>query len=276
VRATVPNHSLTPARNRTVSRWKAAALHLVVSGAVVAGVAFVLIQLWYGWPMFQVMGGAKLLTILAIVDVVIGPLLTLIVFKRGKPSLKFDLVVIFVLQAAFLGYGLYVMAQSRPVFLVGLVDRFEFVRANDLSPENLALGTTPEYRTLSWTGPRLVGGALGRTRDERYRLGMLGLSGQDIHQLPERYVPYAEVEEALLKKVEPAAALASTSDAAARAIGDFAQSHRIDIQELGTLPITSRQGRATMMIRVGTGEILGPIALEPWPDLAPVSDAERH
>ena len=39
------------------------------------------------------------------VDVVIGPLLTLIVFDPKKKHLKFDLVVIAALQLAALAYG---------------------------------------------------------------------------------------------------------------------------------------------------------------------------
>ena len=61
-----------------MSRWKAASLHLALSILVIGAIGAALIALWYGWDLFAVMGGMRQLTILAICDIVIGPLLTLI------------------------------------------------------------------------------------------------------------------------------------------------------------------------------------------------------
>lgn len=49
----------------------------------------------------------RLLATLAAVDLVMGPLLTLVEFKPGKKSLKFDLTAIALLQAGALLYGLH-------------------------------------------------------------------------------------------------------------------------------------------------------------------------
>jgi len=40
---------------------------------------------------------------------------TLIIFKAGKKGLVFDLWVIAILQASFLAYGVFTLAESRPV-----------------------------------------------------------------------------------------------------------------------------------------------------------------
>ena len=81
----------TIASSRGFTRWQASATHLLISVAIAAVALFVLLRVWYPPPLFTAEGGNDLLFILVAVDVVIGPLITLIVFKSGKPGLRFDL-----------------------------------------------------------------------------------------------------------------------------------------------------------------------------------------
>lgn len=252
-----------------MTRWKAAALHLTLSVLIVGAVALGLIFLWYGPDLFALTGGLKLLTILAICDVVIGPLLTLIVYRHGKPSLKFDLAVIALLQIAFLAYGLNVMRNARPIFLVGVLDRFELVFANELTDEDLAQGSAPEYRERSLTGPRLIGGVVARDSKETLDLALSGFAGRDVHLMPGRYTSYTEVAPALALKAKPVSELIGFSKPDdARKLEAAVESTGRDEHSVGFLPIVSRRGRATMLVEVGTGEVLRPVGVEPWPDLA--------
>jgi hypothetical protein len=93
---------------------------------------------WFPQPYLQAAGGGELFSILVGVDVVLGPLVTLIVFDTKKKYLKLDLAVIAILQFAALGYGLSVILQARPVYVVFAVDRLELVLASDIAPEELA------------------------------------------------------------------------------------------------------------------------------------------
>jgi hypothetical protein len=251
-----------------MSRWKAASIHLLLSVLIVSSVALGLIFAWYGWELFTTMGVVKLLGLLAVCDVVIGPLLTLIVFRSGKPSLRFDLTVIALLQIAFLGYGLYVMAQSRPVFMVAVKDRFDLVFANELDPADLAKGGSEEHRTLSWSGPRLVGGKLAQNSDERMSLALSGLDGRDIQMLPERYLPYEEVAAAMLREAQaPEELLKSSKPEAAAKLRDAIASTGREETQVRVLPIISKRGRATMLIAADSGAVLRSVAVDPWPDL---------
>lgn len=251
-----------------MSRWKAAGIHVLLSAVVIGTIGAGLIYFWYGWDLFRLTGGQRLLAVLAACDVTIGPLLTLIVYKAGKKSLKFDLAVIALLQVAFMAYGLNTMRESRPVFLVGVFDRFELVFAGELTPEDLAKGKTPEFSTLSLSGPRIVGGQVAQNSSERLDLALSGMAGKDIHLMPDRYVPYEQVAHDLALKAEPARHLMDLSPPEARqrleralaAIGR-------DANTTAYLPITSRRGRATMLVEVGTGTVLGTVGVDPWPDL---------
>ena len=116
-----------------MTRWSAAGFHLAVS--ILIGIVFVagLRGLWFPGPLFEESGAAGLLTILVPVDVLLGPLLTFLVFKPNKPSLRFDLTVIALLQAVALSYGAWVIAEARPVYVVFFGNQLHVVRSTDVA-----------------------------------------------------------------------------------------------------------------------------------------------
>src|SRR5690349_3518054 len=116
-----------------MSRWKAASIHSLFSLIVAAALGWLLLGLWYPPPYFHAAGADELMLLLVGVDLAIGPLLTLIVFRSGKRGLRFDLTAIAVLQTAALIYGLSVVLKSRPIFLVSAMDHFVLVAANEIT-----------------------------------------------------------------------------------------------------------------------------------------------
>ena len=97
---------------------RAATLHLLISSLVVGVFVAVVVLVWYPPPLLQGAGGARLVLLVAAVDVVLGPLATLVVYRKGKPGLAFDLAVIGLLQAGALAYGVHTAWISRPAYLV--------------------------------------------------------------------------------------------------------------------------------------------------------------
>ncbi len=250
-----------------MTRWKAAAIHfgisLVVIGAVIGG----LLLMWYPPPMFGVFGAAKLALILASVDVVIGPLLTLIVYKAGKRTLKFDLTVIALLQAIALVYGVSIMWQSRPVFLVASVDRFELVFANQLEPADLEQGNEERFRKLPWNGAKLVGAEVPFDGRAKLEAALSGMAGKDIHLTPRYYVDYAKVAPGLLKRGEPLAALRKLGPDAGVEVDAFVAKHELDENWVRYVPVVSSRGRAAMALDGSLGTPIGMLPLDPWRDL---------
>ncbi len=174
-----------------MSRWQAAGIHVGITVVVAILVGTLLFGIWYPPPYFGAGGADHLMIVLVSVDLTIGPLLTLIVFKSGKWGMRFDLWVIALLQVTALGYGLSVMAKSRPIFLVGNIDRFVLVPSNAIEDADIAKGHADEYRTRSWTGAQLVGASIP---DEaaRQKLISAAFAGLDIENFPEYYVPYGD------------------------------------------------------------------------------------
>lgn len=250
-----------------MTRWKAFGLHLGLTVLVFAALALALTATWYPRGLWQAAGALRLFAITAAVSGIVGPLLTLLVFRPGKKHLKFDLGVIALLQAAALGYGLWMMWKTRPVFLVGLLDRFELVLADELDPADLVRGHKPEFRTLSLTGPRLVGATLPVTPEERLQAIMEGLAGKDLHRKPRHYADYGAIARDLARAGQPPDALKGTYPETARAIEAAARALGRDPATVRYLPIVARRGRATMLVDAGTGEVLQAIEVDPWPDL---------
>jgi hypothetical protein len=219
---------------------------------------------WYPPPYFQIAGGNELMLLIMGVDVVVGPILTLAVFKSGKKGLRFDLTVIAVLQIASFCYGASVIARARPVFVVGEVDRFVVVSANALDDKDLAEAKQSEFSTRSWTGPHLVG-ALPPAHDARdYAVAMSALAGKDIDRMPKFYVPYEQVSKTLLAHSHPLADAMQKSSQAAKLVQDFLRKYGGEVGDYRSLPLRGRFDSFTMVVSASTGQPIAALPIDPW------------
>ncbi len=101
-----------------MNRWQASGIHFLISLVVFCFLLLLILLVWYPGQLFQLNGGWDGLRIVIAVDLVLGPLLTLIVFKADKPSLKFDLTSIAIFQIVCLLGGVWVVYEERPIVLV--------------------------------------------------------------------------------------------------------------------------------------------------------------
>lgn len=167
-----------------MSRWRAFVIHLGISLLIIGGLAFGLFYLWYPPHLLGFAKADKLFGLIAGIDIIIGPLLTLLVFKAGKKSLRMDLSVIVLLQLLFLGAGLWTVWTSRPVFIVAAFDRYELVFAHEIDAEDLAKVELPQFQQLPWFGPELVGLRKAETQLEFFE----AVEGQPTSRRPHFYV----------------------------------------------------------------------------------------
>jgi len=172
-----------------MTRWKASGIHFTIS-LLIGALAFCLLYfIYYPQPYFDAAGASKLVVILLGVDVILGPLLTLVVFKTGKKSLKFDLSTIAALQIAALVYGLYVMWVARPVFIVAVVDRIEIVYAQSIAEGDFASAAFSEFSKEPLFGPVFAITRKPKPGAENNEMMGITLAGSDIHFHPKYYMP---------------------------------------------------------------------------------------
>lgn len=168
------------------NRYTAFATHLVISLVVFLSFLLLMLAYWYPSPFFFLQGGTQVLKILVGVDVILGPIITLIIFVPKKKGLKFDIAVISILQIAALLYGANIIYDERPVFSVFAVDRFVVVGIHDIDAKKLP----KEYGDISRSGPIAVYAKFPDDIHERKKIMLEALSGgKDIEFRPETYRP---------------------------------------------------------------------------------------
>ena len=244
-----------------MSRWRASGLHLLISIAVAALAFSLVFFLWYPAPLFAASGGERLVILLIGVDIVIGPLLTLIVYRAGKPGMTFDLAFIGVCQTIALLYGLHVITIARPAFVVFAVDRFVLVPANRLEDADLAQAPAA-YRERSWRGPVWVAAVVPQDAGERMKLALSGAQGKDIEAFPKYYEPYSRHAREALARSRPVSRLAAQDPA----VLDRLPAGQRDAERLVYLPLIGRgRGRElSVVLDRENGEVVTVLPVSPW------------
>ncbi|MGB7542326.1 MAG: TfpX/TfpZ family type IV pilin accessory protein [Burkholderiales bacterium] len=243
-----------------MSRWKASGIHLLLSGTVVGSVLVFMAAVWYRWPLFEVAGGGGLALILAGVDVTLGPLITLVIFKSGKKGLKFDLSVIALLQVAALAYGIHVVSLARPVYVVFAFDRFNLVTAKDLDPQDLAKVTREEFKRLPLGRPGYIAAELPRDPKLQLNIIMTALGGKDLQLYPQYYVPYEQQAQNVLRHAKPVSILLKRDPEAVRR---YLISAGRSPESVKFLPLTARRDAAVLLDAV-SGMPLEIVLADPW------------
>lgn len=247
-----------------MTRWKASAIHFAISFVVLGLIVAVVVWRWYPPQLFAMAKAGELLSILAGVDLVLGPLLTLLVYKQGKKSLKFDLSVIALLQIAAMVFGLLTVWQSRPAYLVATSDRFRLVFANEIDPASAAQASA-RYHSAPALGPETVSAPLPGDPKRRLEMMLQAMAGQEIHRQPAHYASYPPNDPAFLTKAVPEAqALELTSPADREAWSNTFRRHT-GAGTLGIMPLQSSRGSATVLLDTDNGRIIGYSQLDPWP-----------
>lgn len=200
-------------REHVLFATKMAFYHLIVSFLLAALVALLIFFLWYPAPYYKVSGGLELFFLVISVDVICGPLLTLILSNSSKPKreLKRDISLVIVVQLMALSYGLVSLYYARPVYLAYEGDRFRLVGAADIDLAMLEQAR-PEFRTLPVTGPKLVYTKLLNNSDSGY-LASLQDAMQGFHPSykPERWELYSAHVEEVKASAKPITKLLSTN-----------------------------------------------------------------
>ncbi len=224
------------------SRLAAAGIHLGIS-LLIGAAAFLLVRfVWYSDSFWQMSGGRSLFFLVVSVDIVIGPLITLTIFnpRKSRRALAFDLVVIGTLQVVALSYGVWTIAQARPLFAVFNVDRITVVTASELRGSDMATAERPEFRALPWLGPKLIAVRHATNAAETNDRIASAMAGRDVPQLPKYFVPYQEARDEVLRHLQPLNALVEKNAGKQKEVQAAISRLGPDTANLGFLPTVAR------------------------------------
>ncbi len=122
---------------RLPSVKQAFAIHFLISVGVFLVLLYLMMRVWFPGELFFIDGGWQGLKLIAPIDLILGPALTLILYRPWKKSLLFDMSVIALVQTLALGYGVYSAYNQRTAAIVFSGDaRFETISLSELRAAN--------------------------------------------------------------------------------------------------------------------------------------------
>jgi hypothetical protein len=241
---------------------RAAVLHLGASVLMASLAALLVFKVWYPSPFAAVTHVAPVFLMLVVIDIVVGPALTLVIAKPTKPRAELirDLSVIAALQLAALGFGLHSVAAARPVALVFEVDLLRLVTVNQID-ESLLSEAPANLRTLSWSGPRLMAAAKPTDPDEQLRAIGLGLSGIPLAALPRYWRDYETYADKAWQKSRPVSDLLSKYPQLREEVTAIAEQAGQPPESLRFLPLMSRQSSWVSVLAPGA-QVVGHLPVD--------------
>lgn len=237
----------------------ALAIHLTAGLVASGAIAIVLLGLWYPPPFASLSGGLRLLALAVAVNLA-APLLTAVVYRPGKPGLRFDLWVIGLVQVLALGLGTHVAHQARPIALVVTEHRAKVIHANEMSwhPRLMDLEHLPRFEGLpiAYAEPP-------HDRAQREALLFEILEGQpDIDQRSEYFEAMPHPDHPFWAGLPPLIDGTSRPTGHAGAIASVERRLGAgQVSRLKALPLLARRGEALLALDPDTGQavaILGP------------------
>jgi hypothetical protein len=242
------------------TRYSAFAVHFGISLVIFIVLLLVIVFDWYRFPLFAIEGGWKGIQIIAGCDIVLGPLLTLIVFKPGKPSLKFDMSVIALIQFAALVSGTWIAYAQRPVLMVYAEDRFYTLSNDIVGMAGIKAEEISNYRNTPYP---LAVVRLPDDAEQRHKIRLESLARGGLYlrgdlyaeQIPQ-YLNDAHAHSLNMEQL-------TTDQPAASAELDIFKSRHGALENYYFLPLHGRYGRMLVALERNTGRLVDKLDIQP-------------
>lgn len=248
-------------------RFVAFTIHFIATLGVAAIAAALIFFLWFPHPLETMVGGTELFMLVVGCDLVLGPLISLVIYnsQKSRNKLILDYTIVGLLQVAAMAYGVFVVAGTRPVYLAFNADRIEVVTARDIEDSELAQARDPRYSRLPWNGPRFV--YVKVPPEDRQDAMFQSLAGREEQQRPKFFVPYEEGLEVIRARARPVSAITRRFPATAPQFdAAMAKIEGIPAGRIAALPVRHRKGFWTALIDTATGKPVQYVAVDPYGD----------
>lgn len=225
-------------RFRFATRYAGSHLALSLSLALLA--AYVVFGLLYPAPYRDMLGVGSIFLLVLAVDVVCGPLLTLILANPEKSQRErwLDFSLVGLIQFAALVYGLHSVWIARPVALVFEVDRLVVVTANEVNAGELE--KAPDgLRHLPFWGTLRAGTRQATSGAEMMKSVERSLAGVSPAMQPDWWVPWKQAHPAIVARAKPVTELLEHRAQQNAALQAAIRASGLPTVELRYLPLVS-------------------------------------
>jgi hypothetical protein len=242
----------------TMTRLKAAGTHLLISATLSTVVICLLLFGWYPLPFFWALGGLMLLVLIIGIDVVMGPVMTLILFnpKKTRRALLLDLSLIAIVQISALVYGLYSGYLSRLVFIVFDGQSFQLVQAGDVAGNFLQETKLPAYKTLPQIGYETAAISVPNDDKAKSDLAFYRALGVGPQSMPNYYVPLIDEPVQIKQAAISTQQLQQQHTALYSKIDSLLTARRMQWQQVAVVPVNARTATYTAVVDPMSGTLL--------------------
>jgi hypothetical protein len=189
-------------------RFAAFALHVSASALALTLILGTLYLGWYRWPGWYLTDAARVVLILACVDLALGPSLTAIIASPKKPrrELARDVGIIVAVQLLALGYGAVTLWRGRPLYYTYSVNRLELVQAADVPADEARRARTenPRLAPYWYSRPRWIWAPLPEDAAAAVRIAQQAtMGGADVIDMPRFFRAWDQGLKALRPQLLP-------------------------------------------------------------------------
>ncbi len=244
------------------TKFKASSLHLLLSIVLVSLVMGSIIIFWYPTEYLGITNFKEIALLIVSIDLILGPLLTFVVFNPRKKNLRFDLAVIAIIQLSALAYGVHALYQTHPLYITYNHGRFNLVQANEVEPKD---AKHDQFRISKLSSPKLAYAKMPNDTELQTEI-MLGvdLKGDpDIDKRAEYFEPVVKNLDMILKDSLDTVKLFDKNNliASSRA---FLKKHAENKDNYAYLPLKGTSGDAIIVLDKQTAKLIGTIDADPW------------
>jgi hypothetical protein len=226
-------------------RLKAFSLHLLGSATALTLILGSLYFGWYRWPGWYLADATAVVAILIGVDLVLGPLMTLVIASNSKARhvLARDIGIIVAVQVCALIYGATSLWTGRPLYYAFSENVLQMVQAYDIDPQEseLASRQNPQLAPHWYSLPRWIWAPLPSDSEEQQKILSAAITGgDDVISMPRYFKPWEQGLPSLraqLKKVGDTAYFAPSQK---KQLKERIRAAGFSTDELDTIPLTGR------------------------------------
>lgn len=246
-------------------RLWAASIHFCVSATVFLAAIIAMLLAWYPAPYFFADGGWQITRLAASVDLVLGPLLTLVVYEAGKPNLSRDLTLIGTLQIGVLIYGGVLMYQQRPAFAVFGEGQFQTVTHSQIKDTGKT-GAELEALATNERSPPMVFISLpdDHRKRQEFIFDIMRQERQIYYAVSRLYQPMTKKnKQTVLKSAHNIADYTASDVAAHEKLRKFLNKHGGREMDYAFIPLICRYDRLFLGLRKSDATVVGGLNITP-------------
>ena len=243
------------------NKLKASIIHLLLSIVLVSLITASIIYFWYPTEYLGITNFKGIALLIISIDLVLGPLLTFVVFNPEKKSLRFDLAVVVAIQLSALAYGVNALYQTHPLFITYNHGSFNLIHANEVTPENAKYD---EFKVSKLASPQMAFAKMPDDPEKRTEIMMgVDLKGEpDIDKRTEYYEPYEKHLDTILEASLDAAKIFSEKNINTSSKAFLKKYKNID--DFVFLPLKGSSDNAIIVLDKKTAKPITTINTNPW------------